>query len=624
MTGPRDQQPWLHDLRVTVDGPTTAVCAEDGDLDVAGAGIFVDDRRVVSELVLRLGGRPPTSVAAAAVGSVSEHWLAARQLGDIGADPTVEVHRRRRVEDGSFEETITVTSRAAADVVAALTVDIAGDGAETSLVKHGGAGATLPLQLDPLGWADDRHRTTIVTEPAAAVSSRPTGGARLTWTIDLSTGESTTVVVRGRAERTVATGFDADAGSGAADWDPDELAAAAGGPRLADVVRASMIDLRQLLLRDPEAPADVVAAAGSPWYLTMFGRDALWSARFMVRRSPVLAAGTLRALARRQARELDVETAAEPGKILHEIRRTDAASAGNGLPPLYFGTVDATALWIVLLDEAAAAGMAATEVEALQPNVRAALDWMAAAVERSPDGFLRYVDESGHGLSNQGWKDSGDAMRRADGTVAPAPIALLEAQGYAVAAAHAGARLLRATDAGAADRWDGWADELAARVRDRFWVTDDEPYLAMALDAEGCRVDGVGSNMGHVLGTGLLDDDETELVVQRLLRPDLLRRFGIATLSADNPGYNPIGYHTGSVWTHDTAIAAAGMAAVGRLDAARTVAERLVDLGAALDGRLPELCGGDTIGGRPVPYPAACRPQAWAAASAAVLLDVLA
>lgn len=628
--GPRPQQPWLHDLRITVDGPATVVCADDGDIgdDVAGAGagtgVFVDDRRVVSRLQMRLDGDPATAVAASAVGNRSEHWLAARQLGDAGADPTVEVHRARVIDAPSFTETITVTSRASEVVTASLTLDLAGDGAEIATVKRGLHSDPLPVERRPLGWSDDRHHTTFETTPPADAADRADGGVRLTWPIRLAPGESVVVVLAGRSRRTTPTAFDAEAGAAGADWDPDELAERVEDPRLAELVRVSMIDLRALLLRDPESGEDVVAAAGSPWYLTLFGRDALWTARFMARISPRLVIGTLRALARRQATSSDVATAAEPGKILHELRRTDAASADHGLPSRYYGTVDATALWVLLFDEAAAGAAADADLDPLRPNLLAALDWLAAAASRSPDGLVRYVDAGGHGLSNQGWKDSGDAMRRSDGTIAPAPIALLEAQGYAVAAARAGARLLRTGDPTAAQHWDRWADTLTTRVREHFWVGDDDPYLAMALDADGRPVDGVGSNMGHVLGTGLLDADESDLVVDRLLRPDLLRRYGIGTLSADNPAYNPIGYHTGSVWTHDTAIAAAGMAAVGRLDAARIVADRVVDLGAAFDGRLPELCGGETVSGRPVPYPAACRPQAWAAASAAVLLDLLA
>jgi glycogen debranching enzyme len=624
----RLQQPWLHDLRVTVDGPSTVVCDDGGDVAGAGTGVFVDDRRVVSQLVLSLDGQAPTPVASVAIGATSEHWLAARHLGDAGADPTVQIHRRRRLEGASFEETVVVISNAIGPVDAMLHLDVAGDGVEIALVKRGGTGPPLAVTTGPLGWRDERHATTLSVDPDPAINLQPGGGVRLTWPIKLASGGSTSVTLRGDVRRTTATAFDADAGSSAADWDPDELAARAPDRRLADVVRVSMIDLRHLLLRDPERASDLVAAAGSPWYLTMFGRDALWSARFMARISPALAAGTLRALARRQATAMDAETAAEPGKILHEVRRTASASAGNGLPPLYYGTVDATPLWIILLEEAATTGMPAEEVAALGPNLSGALDWMADAVGRSSAGFLQYVDESGHGLSNQGWKDSGDAMRRADGSIAPAPIALLEAQAYAFAAARAAARLLRtfvpsATVGHDPDGWDRWADALSDRVRERFWVGGDDPYLAMALDGTGRPVDAVGSNMGHVLGTGLINPDESNRVVDRLMRPDLLRRFGIGTLSAENPAYNPIGYHTGSVWVHDTAISMVGMAAVGRVDDARVLGERLVDLGAALDGRLPELCGGETVAGRPVPYPAACRPQAWSAASAAVLLDVL-
>lgn len=247
-------------------------------------------------------------------------------------------------------------------------------------------------------------------------------------------------------------------------------------------------------------------------------------------------------------------------------------------------------------------------------------------VGQAEDGFLRYVDSTGRGLANQGWKDSGDSMRRADGSIAPAPIALLEAQGYAVQAARGAAELLRALgepeDEGR--RWLDWADELSDRVRRRFWVGEGkQAYLAMALDADGQAVDGAGSNMGHVLETGLLTDEEVARVVRRLTAPDMLRHFGIATLSADNPAYNPVGYHTGSVWTHDTAIALRGLIATGHRAEADAVLTALQRLSTTVNHRFPELIAGDPVGERPVPYPASCRPQAWSAATAAVIATAL-
>ena len=200
----------------------------------------------------------------------------------------------------------------------------------------------------------------------------------------------------------------------------------------------SLADLAGLLLADPDAPADVFAAAGSPWFLTLFGRDSLWTARMTLPFGTDLARGTLHTLARRQGTSTEPSTGEEPGKILHEVRRSTYADPSSHLhlPPVYFGTVDATPLWVCLLHDAWRWGLPDADIVALAPHLDRALAWQAASVERSPDGLLRYVDESGHGLANQGWKDSGDSMRRRDGSIAPAPIALVETQAYAVQAAR--------------------------------------------------------------------------------------------------------------------------------------------------------------------------------------------
>ena len=216
-------------------------------------------------------------------------------------------------------------------------------------------------------------------------------------------------------------------------------------------------------------------------------------------------------------------------------------------------------------------------------------------------------------------------MRTASGAVAQGPIALVETQGYAVEAAQGAAELLEAVFGDDGSSWRRWAAELAERVREHFWVTEvaGRRYPAMALDGEGRLVDGLGSNMGHVLGTGLLDDLETSAVAAALTSPDMLGPLGVRTLSSSNPAYNPLGYHTGSVWTHDTAICAHGLARAGRQAEAARCATALVDVAAASGYRWPELYGADPVGGAPAPYPASCRPQAWAAASAGLLVSTL-
>jgi glycogen debranching enzyme len=376
-----------------------------------------------------------------------------------------------------------------------------------------------------------------------------------------------------------------------------------GDHRLAALVKQSAADLDALLVADPVDPDDVFLAAGVPWYLTLFGRDSIWAAHMLLPLSTELAAGTLRTLARRQGTRTDETTGEQPGKIPHELRRPDLDSA---LPPVYYGTVDATSLWISLLFDAWRWGMPPADVESLLPAVEAALGWLG-----SFDEFVSYRDTSGRGLANQGWKDSPDAVQFADGTFAEPPIALCEVQGYAYAAALHGAELLDAFGRPGAGPWRDWATALAHRFRERFWV---DRYPAIALDGGGRRVDTVTSNIGHLLGTGLLDADEEAQVAARLATPDMDSGFGLRTMASTSTGYNPLSYHCGSVWPHDTAIVLRGLTTAP----AGSLVDGLLAAAAAFEWRLPEVYG-DTA----VPYPPACRPQAWSAAAAIEILRSL-
>ena len=410
---------------------------------------------------------------------------------------------------------------------------------------------------------------------------------------------------------------------GAVRWQTPEVTSA--DHRLDRLVARSVGDLERLLLTDPDSPGDTFLAAGAPWFLTLFGRDSLWAARMLLPLGTDLAAGTLRTLARRQGTRVDPHTEEQPGKILHEVRREPLRLAHtNTLPSVYFGTVDATPLWVVLLHDAWRWGMAADEVAALLPHAEAALEWLAHYGDADGDGLLEYVDSTGRGLANQGWKDSGDSIRWRDGRLAAPPIALCEVQAYAYEAATAGAALLRAFDRPGADRWEEWADVVRRRFRESFWVRDAAgPYPAVALDAGKRPVDSATSAFGHLLGTGLLDPEESALLAARLGGPDLDSGFGLRTLSRANAGFNPLGYHVGSVWPHDTAIAVHGLVRAGFPEQAVSLARGVVAASAGFEARLPELYGGhgsdyDTA---PAPYPAACRPQAWSAAGSVLLLQ---
>lgn len=652
------RQPWLHDLQVAVHGAVTALSDRAGTMGAPGTGLLVDDRRALALRHVRVDGEAPDVLTSSDAGEQTRIVAALRHLGDPGPDPTVQLHVHRVLDAGGMTERLTLRSRATEPVRTRLEIALAGDDACLPEIKDGRDPGTLlaarsllrpsagedPARSETehpdaiLTWSGDRHRTTVGVSPPPAEVRPGEGGAPsyLLLVLTVPPGGTAEVTLRVDVARTRASALDADPGADAVDW---SLRVTAGDGRVAPLVERSLRDLRGLLLRDPLDREDLFAAAGSPWYLTLFGRDSLWTARLLLPVGTDLARGTLRALARRQGRVDDPATGEEPGKILHEVRREQVQDAqGRPVPLVYYGSIDATALWALLLHDAWRHGLAEADVRELAPALGAAVGWLVRRLRRSPDGLLRYVDASGTGLANQGWKDSGDSMRRADGTLAPPPIALVEAQAYAVAALRGGATLARALDLplrpGSGPEVDSdvfdpaeldrLADDLAERVRRRYTAHDERgTYLVMALDGQDRPVDGVGSNMGHVLGTGVLPPDGAAAVAARLVAPDLLMPFGIATLSRDNPGFNPLGYHSGSVWTHDTAIVLVGLVREGRTAEAAAVARALVTSGCGNAGRWPELLAPDPVLGRPVPYPASCRPQAWSAAAAGALVTGL-
>jgi glycogen debranching enzyme len=402
---------------------------------------------------------------------------------------------------------------------------------------------------------------------------------------------------------------------------------------LAPLVARSVDDLAHLQLADPRDSQDVFFAAGAPWYLTLFGRDALISARFALPLGWQRAASTLRVLGRRQAQDRDVEAASEPGKILHEVRPvpSSAEAASAFLPPVYYGSIDSTPLWILLLHDAWRWGMPETEVVELMPVLAAAAGWLLHEGDADGDGLLEYIDHSGRGLANQGWKDSGDSIQSSSGERAQPPVALCEVQGYAFQAAHLAADLLDrfGADVPAAPspaELRVFADRLQKRFSEAFWLSDEHgDYLALALDGHKQPVSAVASNAGHVVASGLLDEQQVEAVAARLVSVELASGFGLRTMGTESAGFNPLGYHTGSVWTHDTGFVIAELAKAGQTAAATTLIQGLLRASPALDHRFPELYSGEQWGDvtSPSPYPASCRPQAWAAATGIAILTAL-
>lgn len=618
-------QPDVHELLACVAAPAQWLMARDGRMERGVEGLYLADRRALSQLTVKLAGASLRSIFGGLTSAGAARFVAyARGLGDPTGDPTVTLERTRRVHGDRGVESLTIVNAAQTRLSTTLTLTVAADLAPVSAVRTATASAPLPATPTSTGltWRSGDGCQAVLTLPSPGAIF---ADGRLEWRIELAPGETWTTELTVRlADRPTA----ATAAFRLLPPAPDATTFTVPTVRSADHrfdqwIAQSLADLTALRLADPADPADVYLAAGCPWYLTLFGRDSLWAARMTLPLGHRLAAGTLRALARRQGRAVDPVTEEQPGKIPHELRAADSTS---WLPPVYYGTIDATPLFVATLAEAWRWGMPDDEVEHLLPAAERALNWMADHGDADADGFLEYSAPPGVGLANQGWKDSDDGVRYADGRRATAPLALCEAQGYAYEAAAQGARLLDHFGRPGADRWRTWAARLAERFRAAFWIDDpDGAYPAIALDGAKQPVDGPASNMGHLLGTGLLDPHEEALVAARLGAPDMTSGHGLRTLSSRSGGYNPLSYHAGSVWPHDTAIAAYGLHRAGRTDQAADLIAGLMTAAPYFHGRLPELYGGHTAkpGIGPVAYPAACAPQAWAAAAAPLAIHVL-
>ncbi|WP_028266063.1 amylo-alpha-1,6-glucosidase [Arthrobacter sp. MA-N2] len=388
-----------------------------------------------------------------------------------------------------------------------------------------------------------------------------------------------------------------------------------GNRSIERTLRYSYDDLGALRIEDPNHPERVVVAAGAPWFMTLFGRDSLLASQMALPVDPALALGTLQTLAERQGAVVDPISEEEPGKILHEIRLDVSSGLALGGKSAYYGSVDATPLFVMVLGSVSRWGFAADTIAALLPHADRALEWIRDYGDKDGDGFVEYSRLNAVGLINQGWKDSWDGINFADGRLAEPPIALCEVQAYVYTAYLACARI--AYDAGDVSLGDELSDraaKLKKRFNEQFWMPD-RGYYAIALDGKKQPVDACASNMGHCLWLGLVDEDKAPHVAERLMSPEMFSGWGVRTLATDMGAYNPASYHNGSVWPHDNAIIATGLLRYGFVSEAQRISTALFEAAECFQGRLPELfCGlsRDQFSA-PVPYPTACSPQAWAA-----------
>jgi glycogen debranching enzyme len=618
-----------------LEGSSFCLCEQTGDINGGSPhGLFFRDTRILSEWQLRLDDEPVEPLAVMAEAPYRATFLGRGRPRAGLADSTLLVERQRFVDAGMRED-IVLRNLGPEAAACTLTIRVGADFADLFEVKQGkirrhghhsiehGDGR---LRLARRGRDQDRE-VHIVAEGAVTsadtITFRAVVPARGTW----RTTVQVSPVVDGKESP---QSFPQDRPleqTGAAlrstEWRETGPGLIADDDALRHTLARSRSDLGALRIFDPDRPDRAAVAAGAPWFMALFGRDSIITSLMTIPLDPSLALGTAQTLARYQGKRVDPVTEEEPGRIPHELRFGDASPSPGG--NVYYGTVDASPLFVMLLAELRRWGVDREQVHALLPHADAALAWIERYGDVDGDGFVEYRRATDRGLVNQGWKDSWDGVTFADGRIAQAPIALCEVQGYVYAAYLARALLADdAGDAAGAQHWRERATRLKWAFNERFWLPE-RGWYALGLDRDKRPIDSLASNMGHLLWTGIVDDDKAAAVADRLLSPEMFSGWGVRTLATTMGAYNPMSYHNGSVWPHDNGIIAAGLMRYGFVDHAQRVACAVLDAAAEFDGRLPELmCGFDRSEyPRPVPYPTACSPQAWAAATPVELLRVL-
>ncbi|MBA2952485.1 amylo-alpha-1,6-glucosidase [Nocardioides sp. CGMCC 1.13656] len=644
-----------HDL-VTVDGRCFAISAEAGDMVAGTHGLVYDDLRHLSRLQLTvngdrvelLGASTPTPLSAVVVSRV-----VARVDGDgdgDGADPgqgTIGTeHRgdhagvlliRRRSLAGCLLEELTLRNPHPMPVSVHVQLEVAADFAHVFDVKSGTADRErASVAVDPSGtWTlgsprDPQDSTRVLMEPRPDEVD-PDGGAA-TWRLQVPGQGEVTVAV---TVQPVSAGVPADLERPAAlargtavrelsAWRAGLPSAVSLDPRLPTAIDQALIDLAALRIVDEAHPERTVVAAGAPWFMTLFGRDSLLTAWMTLPFDGSLAAGVLAGLAELQGRVDDPASEEQPGRIVHELRR-HGGSGPFSSRNRYYGTVDATPLFVALAAEAWRwRAIDEGTLRDLAPAVGRAIDWTIGAGDSNGDGFVDYRRRDAHGLANQGWKDSWDGITRADGTLPQAPLALVEVQGYAYAALTGAAALATTVDIGHdADDLLRRAQVLKDRFNETFW--DRRGWFVLGLDGDGRPIDSLTTNPGHALWSGIADDDKARQYVERLVDRDLWTGWGLRTLASSMAAYDPLSYHNGSVWPHDTALCVAGAARYGHWDAVDLLVDGALEATRHFGGRPPELFAGlsrDDVA-MPVAYPSSCSPQAWASASVLLLVRTM-
>jgi glycogen debranching enzyme len=624
-----------------LDGNTFVVSDETGDIEASmtdPTGLFSYDTRFLSRWVLTVNGERLNPLSVDDLQYFETRFFLVPGTGTVYIDAKLSVIRQRSVAHG-FHEELTILNHAATPVTLAVRVEAACDFADLFEVKDAlkkkgryttkveRRKLTLKYERGPFARATAITASAPATFDAKGLTFKVRIPAHGEWMTEidvvterLGAGQSPTEAqdprrAQARMRRNLDRWLE-EAPRVESDWEP-----------LKATYRRSLVDLAALRFSPPIAGGRALPAAGLPWFMTMFGRDSIFTSLQALPFTPELAATTLRALGDWQGVRLDDFRDEDPGRILHELRYGEMTAFEERPHSPYYGSVDATPLYVVLLDEYERWSGDRALVRELEVEARAALRWLDDYADLQGTGYVWYRrrnEESG--LENQCWKDSWDSISFRDGALPGFPRATCELQGYAYDAKTRGARLAREIwkDPELAEKLERDAADLKRRFNRDFWVEDGE-YFALALDPDGRKVDALTSNIGHLLWSGIVEKSKAKALARHLLGPRLFSGWGIRTLAVGEGRYNPIGYHTGTVWPFDNSVIAWGLRRYGFKDEAAEVAAGILEAAEFFDGRLPEAFGGYPRPQTkyPVQYPTACSPQAWSTGTPLLLLRTM-
>jgi glycogen debranching enzyme len=626
-----------------LQGNTFVVCDRQGDIEATPAeptGLFSYDTRFLSRWVLTVDGQRLDSLSVDDLHYYESRFFLVPGTGTVYVNSTVSLVRQRVVGAG-FREDLTILNHGLDPVQLVVRLEADSDFADLfevkdALDKKGSYYRRVDDGVLVLGYRRDSYerQTRVSTSVPAEVDDqgitfRIEVAGHGQWSTELDV--VTALVMAGQThDRSISVGRrqpQASVPQGLDAWLASAPTLVCDNEGLQTTYRRSLVDLAALRFSTLTNPEHALPAAGLPWFMTIFGRDSIFTSLQALPFTSELAATTLRTLAERQGSRRDDFRDEDPGRIIHEQRYGEMTAFEERPHSPYYGNADATPLFVVLLDEYERWTSDTGLVSDLEYEARAALNWIDEFADLQHNGYISYKRRNeATGLENQCWKDSWDSISYRDGTLPGFPRATCELQGYAYDAKLRGARLARLVwqDPAYADLLEKQAAALKQRFNRDFWI-EDGGYFAVALDHDGRQVDTLTSNIGHLLWSGIVDDDKASRLAQHLMSDRLFSGWGVRTMATGEARYNPIGYHVGTVWPFDNSFIAWGLRRYGFKEEAARVAAGILDAATFFAGRLPEAFSGypRDFTGYPVQYPTACSPQAWSTGAPLLLMRTM-